>query len=135
MGEAGEIAGLGPALEVIDVDMAIDDLERVMAGDVFHRAVALGPVTAGLTSVDGLSAQFLRDEEELDAIDLTAAAIAPTDVVALVAGYLDAVGESLQAGDVIIAGSLVPALPATAEERFELRVEELGSVALALTSA
>ena len=39
---------------------------------------------------------------------------------------------SLRAGDVIIAGSLVTALPAAAGERFELQVDGLGSVAVEL---
>jgi 2-oxopent-4-enoate/cis-2-oxohex-4-enoate hydratase len=134
VGEGGRVAGLGLALEVIDVDMPFDDLERVMAANVFHRAVMLGPLTEGLASVDGLNARFLRDGVEQHAIDVADAAMKPGAVIALVSGYLEAVGESLQAGDVIIAGSLVTALPAAAG-RFELQVDMLGSLALELTSA
>ncbi len=134
IGAGGAIAGLGVALEVIDVDLPFDDLERVMAGNVFHRAVALGPVIAGRTRVDGLTARFLRDGEE-HVIDVAAAALAPADVVALASGYLAAARESLRAGDVIIAGALVPALPAAPGERFELQVDGLGSVALELAPA
>ncbi len=132
MGAGGTIAGLGPALEVIDIDLPFDDLERVMAGNVFHRAFVLGPVVQGSTSVTGLAGRFLRDGEELETIDVAAAAIAPSEVVALVSGYLEAVGESLHAGDVIIAGSLVTALPVTAGERYELEVKGLGAAALSL---
>ena len=134
VGEGGVVAGLGPALEVIDIDMPFDDLARVMAANVFHRAVVLGPVTEGRTSVEGLDARFLHDGEK-HPIDVAEAALAPGDVIALVSGYLDAVGESLAPGDVIIAGSLVTALPAAAGERFELQVDVLGSVALELTPA
>ena len=134
IGEGGAIAGLGPALEVIDVDLPFDDLAQVMAGNVFHRAVVLGPVTEGLTSVDVLAARFLRDGEEQHAIDVAAAAMAPGDVVALVSGYLAAVGDALLAGDVIIAGSLVTALSAAPGERFELQIDVLGAVALELES-
>ena len=132
VGAGGTVAGLGPALEVIDVDMPFDDLERVMAHNVFHRAVVLGPVSSGRATLDGLSARFLRDAQEQHAIDVAEAGMAPEDVIALVAGYLDAVGESLRGGDVIIAGSLVTALPAAPGERFELQVDGLGSVALDL---
>jgi len=135
VGEGGTVAGLGPALEVIDVDLPFDDLEHVMAGNVFHRAVVLGPVTEGRSSLDGLSARFLRDGREEHAIDVAAAAMPPGEVVALVSGYLAAVGASLRAGDVIIGGSLVTALPAAPGGRFELEVEELGSVAVELTPA
>jgi 2-keto-4-pentenoate hydratase len=132
VGAGSAVAGLGPALEVIDVDMPFDDLERVMAANVFHRAVKLGPVTEGLTSVEGLSASFRYNGEE-HTIDAGEAAMAPADVTALVSGYLGAVGETLQAGDVIIAGSLVTAVPAVAGQRFEFGVHGLGGVALDLT--
>jgi 2-keto-4-pentenoate hydratase len=114
--------------------MPFDDLERVMAANVFHRAVVLGPATRGRSSVDGLVARFRRNGGEELAIDVADAAIAPRDVIVLVSGYLEAVGESLRAGDVIIAGSLVTALPAAGGERFELQVDGLGSVAVELTA-
>jgi 2-keto-4-pentenoate hydratase len=129
VGAGGAIAGLGPALELIDVDMPFDDLTAVLTGNVFHRAVALGPMTPGRTTVDGLTASFREH-----AIDLAEACMEPEAVVALVSGYLEALGTSIQEGDVIIAGSLVTALPAAANERFELQVDELGSVALELTA-
>jgi 2-keto-4-pentenoate hydratase len=59
----------------------------------------------------------------------------PGEAVALVSGYLEAIGESLQRGDVIIAGSMMPALPAAEGGRFELDVDRLGAVALELRSA
>jgi 2-keto-4-pentenoate hydratase len=135
VGEGGSVAGLGPALEVIDVNMPFDDLERVMAANVFHRAFVLGPVTQGRRSLVGLEARFRRNGSDEQAIDVADAAMAPGAVTALVSEYLDAVGDSLQTGDVIIAGSLVTALPAAAGERFELVVDGLGAVALGLTAA
>ena len=129
------MAGLGPALEVIDLDTPIDDLERVMAANVFHRAVVLGPVTQGCRSVEGLHGALPAERRAMSMQSRSqTAAMAPGAVMALVSGYLDAVGDSLQPGDVIIAGSLVTALPAAAG-RFELQVDTLGSVALELTSA
>jgi 2-keto-4-pentenoate hydratase len=133
VGDDGAIAGLGPALEVIDVNMPFEDLERILEHNVFHRAVVLGPMTAGLTAVEGLGARFLRNGREEHAIDVSAAAMDLDEVVALVAGLLSAVGESLRPGDTIIAGSLVTALPAAAGERFELQVDRLGAVELSLT--
>jgi 2-keto-4-pentenoate hydratase len=130
VGESGEIAGLGPALEVIDVNLPFDDLEQVMAGNVFHRAVVLGPVTEGLERLDGIHAQFRCEGEAGHAIDVAASAMPPDEVIELVSGYLSAVGESLRQGDVIIAGSLISALPAAPGQRLRLDVDELGTVAL-----
>lgn len=134
MGDHGAIAGLGPALEVIDVDLPFEDLERILARNVFHRAVVLGAVTAGLSTGAGLTARFGHEWEE-HSIDVASATMDPGEAVALVSGYLGAVGESLQRGDVIIAGSMMPALPAAEGGRFELDVDRLGAVALELRSA
>ena len=133
IGDDGAIAGLGPALEVIDVNMPFEDLELILEHNVFHRAVVLGPMTAGLAGVQGLGARFLRDGREERAIDVAATAMDLDEVVALVAGYLSAVGQSLRPGDVIIAGALVTALPAAPGERFELQVDRLGAVELSVT--
>ena len=134
VGEGGSVAGLGPALEVIDVDLPFDDLEQVMAGNVFHRAVVLGPVSPGRTGLAGLRARFAGGGEERE-IDVAAAAMEPAEVVALVSGYLEAAGEALRAGEMIIAGSLITAVPAPAGARFTLDVDPLGTVALELRSA
>ena len=50
-------------------------------------------------------------------------------------GYLEAVGDALRAGDVIIAGSLVTAVPLGGDERVALEIDGLGSVALEIRSA
>ena len=108
VGEGGAVAGLGPALEVIDVDMPFDDLERVLAANVFHRAVVLGPVSAGPHERRRADrAASCATGEEQHAIDVAAAAMAPGRGGRARVRLPGAVGESLRAGDVIIAGSLV----------------------------
>jgi 2-keto-4-pentenoate hydratase len=135
VGADGEVAALGAALEVIDVDLPFDDLELILERNVFHRGYALGAPVAGISSPDGLSASFRRDGTEVHRIDVAAAAIDPAGVVALVQGYLSPLGESLQAGEVIIAGSLVTALPVTSGERYELIVDGMEPVSLAFGPA
>jgi 2-keto-4-pentenoate hydratase len=39
---AAAIDALAPAIEIVDIDLPFDDLERILAGNVFHRAVMLG---------------------------------------------------------------------------------------------
>jgi 2-keto-4-pentenoate hydratase len=63
------------------------------------------------------------------------AALDPADVVGLVGGYLEAIGDTLSAGDVIIAGSLVTAAPLGGDERVALEIDGLGSVSLEIASA
>jgi hypothetical protein len=101
LGEQHTIAGYGVALEIVDL-AGTDGPEAVVAGNVFHRAVAFGPTRPTLPpGVDGTL--WVNGE-------LRAAAPAPDDFadkVAAVARLLATVGEHLQAGDRIITGSVV----------------------------
>jgi 2-keto-4-pentenoate hydratase len=106
MGPSGEIAGLGAAIELVDVGRPPGGLEGIVAGNVFHRAFVLGPSRPPLA-------------ERFDAVvtvngERRETAEAPfdfADVVDVVARHLDAVGERLEPGDRIIAGSLTPQIP------------------------
>ena len=135
MGEDGGIDGLGAALEIIDVDLPFEDLEAILEGNVFHRAAVLGPPVAGVTDLAGRTARMTRGNGEETTIDVAQAALDPVEVVRLVSGYLEAVGDTLSTGDVIIAGSLVTAVPLGGDERVALEIEGLGSVALEIRSA
>ena len=46
MGDGGEVAGLAPALELVDLDLPFDDLEPILAGNVFQRGVVFGDEVA-----------------------------------------------------------------------------------------
>jgi 2-keto-4-pentenoate hydratase len=134
VGEEGRITGLGAALEIIDVDLPFEDLEAILEGNVFHRAAVLGPRVAGVTDLAGRTARMTRGNGEGTTIDVAQAALDPAEVVRLVSGYLEAVGDTLSAGDVIIAGSLVTAVPLGGDERVALEIDGLGSVALEISS-
>ena len=135
VGEGGRIAGLGAALEVIDVDLPFEDLEAILEGNVFHRAAVLGPPVAGVAGLAGRTARMTRGDGEQTTIDVEQAGLDPAEVVRLVGGYLEAVGDTLRDGDVIIAGSLVPAVPLGGDERVALEIDGLGSVELEISSA
>jgi 2-keto-4-pentenoate hydratase len=108
------IAGLGPAIEVADVDNPSDDVEGTLACDIYQRHVILGrsdPARAG-GLLDGLAARVLRNGAEIANITdpqalqkLTGELI---DIVRHIANLLAAFGETLQAGQIIIAGSITP---------------------------
>jgi 2-keto-4-pentenoate hydratase len=135
VGEEGRIAGLGAALEIIDVDLPFEDLEAILEGNVFHRVAVLGPPMAGVTDLAGRTARMTRGDGDQTTIDVAQAALDPAEVILLVSGYLEAIGDALSAGDVIIAGSLVAAAPLGGDERVSLEIDGLGSVALEIKSA
>jgi 2-keto-4-pentenoate hydratase len=53
---AAAVSGLGPAIELADVDPPPQDIEAVLAGNIYHRAVILGGPDPGRAggSIDGL---------------------------------------------------------------------------------
>jgi len=102
------VAGLGAAIELVDIDRPFDDLEAIVAGNVFHRAVTFGAATpppAGAW-LGGVTAHIVRNGEQAEALDAGVAAGDLVDIVRFVADTLAACGERLCAGDRIIAGSL-----------------------------
>ena len=122
------IAGLGVAIELVDLDPDADDPEAILAADIFQRHVLLGPVVEG-AGASGTSARVLRDgEEDAAAADATAATGDPIDLVLHVANVVGDAGEMLRAGEVVICGSVVPALDVAPGETIEVQLDPLGTL-------
>ena len=102
------VTGLGAAIELVDIDRPFDDLEAIVAGNVFHRAVSFGTASPPPPGpwLDGVTARIVRNGAESETIDAAAVAGDLTMIVRFVADTLAACGERLRAGDRIIAGSL-----------------------------
>jgi 2-keto-4-pentenoate hydratase len=97
------IAAYGGALELVDLAGAHDGPEAVIAGNIFHRAVAFGPCQAELPA-DALIVRVLVNGE------IRAEARATDDLAARLsaaARVLDAVQERIGPGDRVITGSVV----------------------------
>lgn len=121
------IAAIGPAIELADIDGPMDDLESILAGDIFQRHVIFGPrkqvsLPGGLS---GLAGAVIRNGQPVDVpADLEANTGRILETIRQVAGTLAAFGEVLRAGDVVIAGSVTPPLMLGADDRtltWELR--------------
>ena len=127
-GEGGTVARLGVALEVVDLDRPLDDVEEVVAANIFHRAVAFGSLT---DSVDPGRAVFRVNEQERAVIEEFEA---PADTLAFVDRFLQGLGGGLAEGELVIAGALAPATPVVAGDVASLSVDGIGSVSLAFTA-
>jgi len=122
------IAGLGAAIELVDLDPSADDPEAILAADIFQRHVLLGPVSEGATAA-GTSARALKNGDEAAATaDATEATGDPVDLVLHVANVVGAAGEGLRAGEVVICGSVVPALDVAPGDTVEVQLDPLGSL-------
>jgi 2-keto-4-pentenoate hydratase len=131
------IAALGPAIELADIDCAMEDVEAVLAGDIFQRHVVLGPrdATRAECRLSGLAARVVRSGSDLPvAPDLESNTGRIVDTVRHVADVAAATGERLRAGQLIIAGSLTPPLFLNADDdALSFTLEPIGSVSLRLT--
>jgi 2-keto-4-pentenoate hydratase len=121
------IAGLGAALELVDVGRPPDDLEGIVGANVFHRAVVLGH-SRPAGPIGGAEARTIVNGQLRDS------ARAPDDfagTVCAVARLLGAAGERLQARDRIIAGSLTQ-VPVGPGDEVVAEIDGLGRLQVAI---
>ena len=128
VGEDGEITAIGAAIELIDLDPSVGEPEAILAANIFQRHVLLGPVTEG-ASVGDVSLRVTVNGEEVAATDDVTEATGDLDeLVAHVAKTLEAAGASLERAEMVICGSIVPALDVAPGDEVEVSLEPLGSL-------
>jgi 2-keto-4-pentenoate hydratase len=128
------IAALGPAIELADVDCPMDDIERVLAGDIFQRHVLLGPSdpTRALARLDGLVGRVTRSGQDVPVpADLETNIGEIVAIVQHVADVAGALGDGLRAGQFIICGSLTPPMfLEPGDSGIEFALDPVGSVSV-----
>ncbi len=137
------VGTIAPAIELADLDIAPapDAVAAILAGDIFHRHVLLGPerpvpggwagqelrATVRHVSVDGTPSATAVD-------DVEAGPGTAIDVLAACARGAASVGPGLRRGDVVILGSMVPPIPVAPGDRFELTLDGWPTIAVELTA-
>jgi 2-keto-4-pentenoate hydratase len=124
------IESLGPALEVVDIPGPPEDLEAVVAGNIFHRGVVFG-ATRQDAAVSGAEASLQVDGEERER---TPVRTDLAETIRVVADLLGAAGELLVAGDRIIAGALTTPVEVAPRSEVRLDMGPLGRVELSLAA-
>jgi 2-keto-4-pentenoate hydratase len=122
------IAALLPALELADPPDLDQDVETILAGNIFHRAVAFGPRVE--TRAPG-GARILVGGEVRHEVDDAGAML--EEMVDAVASRLAEADEELRAGERIITGVLAPPHAAKAGDTVRLELAEVGGVELRFT--
>jgi 2-keto-4-pentenoate hydratase len=127
---AAAIGALGAAIEVVDIDMPFDDLERILARNVFQRAFMLGPPVAARAGGDleGVVARVRKNGVEHESARAADVVGDLAETVILVADLLAEAGEALAARDVIISGSLAPIVWVEGGDRVEVDLGPLGKL-------
>jgi 2-oxo-hept-3-ene-1,7-dioate hydratase len=126
VGDDGAVAGLAPALELVDLDISFDDIEPVLAANVCHRGVIFGDEVPGVdpwamvatvTKAGAVVAEGVLVED-------------PAATTAFVRSYLAAHGAALRPGDRIIAGSVVAPVAVAPGDALEVSFGPLGHLSV-----
>jgi 2-keto-4-pentenoate hydratase len=124
VGDRGEVGGLAPALELVDLDLPFDDLEPILAGNVFQRGVVFGGEVPGVDPW-AVRVAVTRSDETVAEGGLSED---PATTVAFVRSFLAAHGAALVPGDRIIAGSMIAPLAVAPGDALHVSFGPLGEL-------
>ena len=128
LGDDGRsITALLPALELADPPDLEQDVETILAGNIFHRAVAFGPRVE--TESPG-AARILVNGDEQHSVPRERTGARLDEMVGVVASRLADTGERLVPGERIITGILAPPHSAEPGDTVRLELESVGGVEL-----
>ena len=128
------VSAIGPAIEIADITVPFSaGPEEILKRNVYQKGVVLGATDERRAGVQlgGLTASVEQDGIALDVPDdLESNTGAILDVLASVAGTLALVGERLEAGDLVIAGSIIPPLILEAASEISYTLGDAGPVSI-----
>lgn len=123
------IGQFAAAIEIVDVDLDFDDVEPIVAGNVFHRGFLLGtPAVTAPEDLARIGVRVSRNGSPEHEVPVAEALGDPAAVLSVVAERLGQGGELLRAGDTVICGSLTPPLPVTPGDLIEVDYGRLGEL-------
>lgn len=125
------VGGWSVAIELADASFAPDDIEEILADNIYHRHVLLGPVVESLPSP--LSFSVMKDDEEVAATSDPEAFTGELGfVLAAMADTLAACSAGLRSGDIVITGSVIPPIQVENGATWLTRSDTAGQVAVTL---
>jgi 2-keto-4-pentenoate hydratase len=133
---AAAIVGLAPALEVVDLDRPLDDIERLVTCNSLHRAFLVGPTDPARAggSLAGVAFRTARNDEAIGEGAVADGAGDLPALVASVAALLAPAGEALVAGDWILSGALTRPVWVAPGDVVSVDLGPLGALTLATTA-
>jgi 2-keto-4-pentenoate hydratase len=125
--DARSIVALLPALELADPPDLSLDVDTILAGNIFHRAVSFGPRVEASEPGAG---RILVNGEEQHALSAERTGANLERMVEAVAARLAEADEQLRPGERIITGVLAPPHKARPGDTVRLELEAIGGVEL-----
>lgn len=124
-----------PALEFVDFARPFENVETILAHDIFHHAVAFGTDATGRDGpgLEGVTASAWKNDEKVADGDMGLVPADLAEVVRHVTDILGAFGERPVEGERIIAGSLVKPIPVRPGDRIRADLGPLGEISIELT--
>jgi 2-keto-4-pentenoate hydratase len=132
------IAGLGAAIEVADVDHPSADVEGTLERNIYQRHLILGPTAAAHAGgvLAGLRARVVHKGLEIaNTSDFEALTGELITIVQHVANLLGVFGETLDAGQIIIAGSITPPIWVQPEEEVTFELSPLEPISVRFSAS
>jgi len=132
------IAGLGAAIELADVDHPSDDVEGTLARNIYQRHIILSGcnLTYAGGNLAGLNARVFRNGAEMvNTSDFEALTGELITNLSHVADLLAQFGETLRAGQIIIAGSITPPIWVAPGEPIGFHLEPLQPISIYFAAA
>jgi len=123
IGADGKPVGYGAALELVDVARPPDDFESIVAANIWHRAFALSPLRDEPPPAHARAGIRINGKT----VDASERRVDALETARIASELLAAVGERLEPGDRIIAGSLVQ-VPVARGDEVVADLGELGQV-------
>jgi 2-keto-4-pentenoate hydratase len=113
VGEGGRLEAIAPALELVDFTTPPKDLFALLSSSILHVAAVVGEFVAPGVA-EGLGTRWPRLDVTGQPPPALGEGLVPTDLQSAVDFVRDALphfGETLRAGDLILAGSYAAAVP------------------------
>jgi 2-oxopent-4-enoate/cis-2-oxohex-4-enoate hydratase len=134
LGAGGEgVAGISPAIELADADRPPTEIEAVLAGDIYHRAVVLDRGAAPTPLAHPIAARIERDGEEYaTTADAEAEVGRIEELAAWTVDYLRHFGVETAAGEVVISGSVVPLLDIASGQHLRHELDGIGALEVSI---
>jgi 2-keto-4-pentenoate hydratase len=129
------ITAIGPVIELADVNFPPDEVEAILAENIYHRHVIFGRTDTSRAGCDlaGLVGRVYRNGAEIiSTTDPQAMTGDLVDIVRHVADLLTVFGERLRAGELIITGSIVPPVWIAGNEEIRYRLDPVDTISIKL---